>query len=94
MDAVLTDVSTFTALDPLCRSSIVSIVANAVVVVAQLVFLVQLKAYVGAQKEMERRCGEENSHDGLVDQLVWGTVALTLVMAAVLVVQVHRRATL
>jgi hypothetical protein len=94
MDAALADVSTFTALDPLCRSSIVSIVANAVVVVAQLVFLVQLKAYAGAQKEMERRCGEENSHDGLVDQLVWGTVALTLVMAAVLVVQVHRRATL
>jgi hypothetical protein len=94
MDAALADVSTFTALDPLCRSSIVSIVANAVVVVAQLVFLVQLKAYVEAQKEMERRCGEENSHDGLVDQLVWGTVALTLVMAAVLVVQVHRRATL
>ena len=94
MDAVLADVSTFTALDPLCRSSIVSIVANAVVVVAQLVFLVQLKAYVGAQKEMERRCGEENSHDGLVDQLVWGTVALTLVMAAVLVLQVHRRAAL
>ena len=78
MDAVLADMA---------------IVCNAVVVVAQVVFLVQLEAYARAQKQMERRCGEENSHDGLIDQLVWGTMALTATMAALLAVQVHRRAT-